>query len=176
MNIETLKYPIGPFKKPDSFNQQQIQTYIQTIRDFPQWLEKEVHFLSDEQLDTPYRTDGWTIRQVVHHCADSHMNAFIRFKLTLTEEQPTIRPYLEAEWAKLADSRLPVAPSLKILEGVHERMHELWIHLKEKDLQKRYVHPQYLTEYTLAEAMALYAWHSRHHLAHITVLKKQKAW
>ena len=176
MDLETLKYPIGTFKKPDSFQASQIQAYLQTIIDFPHLLQKEVDLLSDVQLDTPYRPDGWTIRQVVHHCADSHMNAFIRFKLTLTEENPTIRPYQEALWAQLADSRMPVSPSLKLIEGLHARMAELWKTLSATDLQKRYVHPQYQTEYSLAEAMALYDWHSRHHLAHITVLKKQKGW
>ncbi len=176
MNLETLKYPIGSFKKPGTFNQQQIQTYIQTIRDFPEWLRKEASSLSNDQLDTPYRPEGWTIRQVVHHCADSHMNAFIRFKLALTEEKPTIRPYQEALWAKLMDSHMPVESSLKLLEGLHERMAELWKNMSESDLQKRYVHPQYQTEYSLAEAMALYDWHSKHHLAHVTVLKKQKGW
>jgi hypothetical protein len=176
MDLETLKYPIGTFKKPSTFHPQQIQIYLQTIVAFPQWLGKEVILLSQEQLDTPYRPKGWTIRQVVHHCADSHMNAFIRFKLALTEEKPTIRPYQEALWANLADSRMPVDPSLKLLEGLHERMAELWKNLSEADLQKRYVHPQYQTEFSLAEAMALYDWHSRHHLAHITVLKKQKGW
>jgi hypothetical protein len=176
MDLETLKYPIGTFKKPDHIDALQLQTYLQTIIDFPHLLQKEVGMLSDAQLDTPYRPDGWTIRQVVHHCADSHMNAFIRFKLTLTEEKPTIRPYQEALWAQLADSRMPVSPSLKLIEGLHARMAELWKILSAADLQKRYVHPQYQTEYSLAEAMALYDWHSRHHLAHITVLKKQKGW
>jgi hypothetical protein len=176
MNLETLKYPIGTFKKPTSFSKEQIQGYIQTIHDFPEWIKKEVILLSDEQLDTPYRPDGWSIRQVVHHCADSHMNAFIRFKLTLTEEKPTIRPYQEALWAKLPDSQMPVEPSLQILEGLHARMAVLWQNMDDDKLKKRYVHPQYQTEFSLAEAMALYDWHSRHHLAHITSLKKQKGW
>ncbi len=176
MDLETLKYPIGTFKKPEQFDASLLQAYLQTIIDFPDLLQKETGWLSDEQLDTPYRPEGWSIRQVVHHCADSHMNAFIRFKLTLTEQKPTIRPYQEALWAKLADCRMPVAASLKLLEGLHARMAELWKNLSDSDLQKRYVHPQYQTEYSLAEAMALYDWHSRHHLAHITVLKKQKGW
>ena len=176
MNSEELKYPIGKFKKPDSYPQEQIQNYIQTIQEFPQRLRDEVTALNETQLNTPYRHDGWTIRQVVHHCADSHMNAFSRFKLALTEDKPIIKAYAEALWAELPDSTMPIAPSLQIIEGVHARMALLWKSLSQEDLAKIYVHPQYQKEFTLAEAMALYNWHSKHHLAHITSLKKRNNW
>lgn len=175
--LEALKYPIGKFIKPELYTENLLNGYITTIRDFPAKLRHEVFALDQTQLDTPYRPDGWTIRQVVHHCADSHMNAFIRFKLTLTEDNPTtIRPYVEHLWAKLPDGVMPIEPSLKIVEGVHARMTVLWASLSEQDLNKKYVHPQYLKEFTLSEAMGLYDWHSRHHLAHITTLKKSKNW
>lgn len=176
MEIEKLKYPIGKFETPKNITREQLSQYVKTIEDFPGLLRKAVQGLSDAQLDTAYRPEGWTIRQVVHHCADSHMNALIRFKLALTEDKPTIKPYLQGSWAQLPDSKLPVDLSLKILEGMHERMAILWRSLTEEDLQKRYVHPEYNKEYKLSEAMAQYDWHCRHHLAHITELKKRMNW
>ena len=176
MNLEELKYPIGKFEKPGSYAQEQILSYSQTIRLFPEKLMNETRSLNNKQLDTPYRPDGWTIRQVVHHCADSHMNAFCRFKLALTEKKPTIKAYAEALWAKLPDSAMPIGPSLQILEGVHARMVVLWESLSQAELEKIYIHPQYQKEFTLAEAMALYSWHCEHHLAHITSLKKRNNW
>ncbi|HQQ93113.1 MAG TPA: putative metal-dependent hydrolase [Bacteroidia bacterium] len=170
------RYPIGKFKAPEHYSSTLIQDYIQTIESLPDQLKKEVDGLSPEQLDTPYREGGWTVRQVVHHLADSHMNAFIRFKLALSEDQPQIKPYAEGLWAQMPDYTLPPEASLQILTGLHERLALLWKNMSAADLEKTYVHPEYKKVYALKEVMALYAWHGRHHLAHITELKKQKNW
>lgn len=133
--------------------------------------------LSDAQLDTPYRPEGWTIRQVVHHCADSHMNAIIRLKLALTEEKPVIKPYFEDRWAELVDGKsLPIEPSLKILEGVHKRWVLLLENLTASQFQRTFVHPELGTEFSLAVATANYAWHCEHHLAHITNVQTRNGW
>lgn len=122
MDLESLRYPIGKFIFPKGFNNKNLSEAIATIENFPKKISEAVSKLNDNQLDTPYRPGGWPIRQVVHHCADSHMNCLIRFKLALTEENPTIKPYEEQLWAELADSKnLPIGPSIKMLEGIHER-------------------------------------------------------
>jgi hypothetical protein len=177
MTIEQLKYPIGKFVKPDSYTSQVLHQYIRDIELFPSRLRAEVEQLTDEQLNTPYRPDGWTIRQVVHHCADSHMNSFIRFKLALTEETPTIKPYFEDRWAELADSKtMAIEPALRLLEGLHQRWVVILQSLSEKDFEKKFVHPERLKEIRLNETLGLYAWHCHHHLAHITTLKKTRHW
>lgn len=177
MNIEQLKYPIGKLVIPKNITLEIINNYIEVIENFPVIIISEVNNLSDEQLNTQYRPEGWTIRQVVHHCADSHMNAFIRFKLALTEETPTIKPYLENKWAELSDSKLiPIDSSLKIIEGLHHRWSILLNNLSEYDYKKEYLHPETNRKFRLDEAMALYSWHCNHHLAHITNLKKMKDW
>lgn len=171
--LDNLKFPVGRF---DFDRSRKLDGYIQTIREFPVKLNAAVKGLSDEQLDTPYRPGGWTIRQVVHHCADSHQNAFIRFKLALTEPSPLIKPYRQELWAEQPDYRLPLKPSLLILEGLHARWAVLLEQLTDSDLQLNYVHPEYGKKYSLHEAMATYAWHCDHHLAHITELKKRRDW
>lgn len=177
MDIEQLKYPIGKFKRPESINAELLDQYIKIISSFPDKLKQEVLNLSDEQLDTEYRPDGWTIRQLINHCADSHANSIIRYKLALTEDNPTVKPYLEAEWAKLADSvKIPIEPAIKMLEGIHERWVVLLKNMTEHDFQKSFINPQNGKQFSLAIATALYAWHSEHHLAHITSLKKIKGW
>lgn len=175
--LEQKKYPIGNFKKPLEFDQKIKESYISTIQEFPSKIKSEVENLTDAQLDTPYREDGWTIRQVVHHCADSHMNSLIRFKLALTEENPTIKPYEESDWAELADCRnFEIVPSLKILEGVHQRWTALLKSLTEQDFEKTLYHPGMQKTLSLKTNLALYDWHCRHHLAHITELIKEKNW
>lgn len=177
MNLEELKYPIGKFQFPKEINSEMIINFIHIIENFPIKISNEVNNLSDEQLDTQYRPEGWTIRQVVHHCADSHMNAFIRFKLALTEDTPIIKPYLENKWAELSDSKLiPIDSSLKIIEGLHHRWSILLNNLSNDDYKKEYLHPETNRKFKLNEALALYAWHCNHHLAHITNLKKLKGW
>jgi hypothetical protein len=174
---EQLKYPVGKFIAPANYPDELISDYIKTITQFPVQLRKETGSLTDEQLDTPYRPGGWTLRQVVHHCADSHMNALIRFKLALTENKPVIKPYMENLFAELADTKtLVIEPSLKSLEGIHERWTVLLFSLNKKDFEKTYTHPEHNKEFSLNEALAQYAWHCNHHLAHITSLKKTKGW
>ncbi|HTA83920.1 MAG TPA: putative metal-dependent hydrolase [Bacteroidia bacterium] len=173
--MEELKYPIGKFKRPESFTSQDIKNAIQVIQEFPSMLSKEVWFLDDENLKYLHRPDGWTIRQIVHHCADSHMNAFIRTKLALTEDNPTIKPYKEAEWARLSDStETPVDLSLKILDGLHSRWVTLLNNIKAIDLDRTLVHPEHNRQMKLVEIIFLYAWHCGHHIGHIKNARKFK--
>jgi len=174
--LEILRFPIGKFKKPEDFSAQVIQQFIADIEAFPEKLKKEVLHLSDEQLDTPYRPEGWTIRQVVHHCADSHMNSIVRFKLALTEDKPVIKPYEENKWAELTDAKMPVLSALILLEGVHQKWVFLLKSMSESDFKRTFVHPQHGRELALDVNTAIYAWHCHHHLAHITELKKSKNW
>lgn len=175
-DLEQLKFPIGNFTKPEFFTKELLNFFITDIESFPERLKNEIANFTEQQLDTPYRPGGWTIRQVVHHCADSHMNSIIRFKLALTEERPTIKPYLEDKWAELPDYKLPIAPSLQLLEGLHFRWTVLLKSFNEADLKRKFVHPEHGKEIYLDEAMGMYAWHCNHHLAHITALKKREGW
>jgi hypothetical protein len=165
-----LKYPIGNFKSTDTLNLEFVQSCISEIESLPAKLKKEVEHLADDQLDTPYRPDGWTIRQVVHHLADSHMNSLIRFKLALTEDNPVIKPYLEDKWAELADSKLPVNISLQLLESLHIRLVTLLKSLSPEELNRTFIHPESKKQWHLYDVIGLYAWHGNHHLAHITSL------
>lgn len=175
--LEKLKFPIGRFEIPGSLSADQIQNFIDDIELFPIRLEREVIALTAAQLDTPYRPDGWTIRQVVHHCADSHMNSLTRFKLALTEEKPAIKPYWEDRWAELPDSkRQPIEPAIQMLKGLHSRWTFLLRSLSSKDLKKSFIHPEHGKEISLEENIANYAWHCNHHLAHITTLKVKAGW
>jgi hypothetical protein len=175
--LEKLKFPIGHFVKPAELTKKLRETFIHDIEGFPDRLEKEVASLNEEQLDTEYRPKGWTIRQVVHHCSDSHMNSLTRFKLTLTEDKPTIKPYWEDRWAELADSKtMPVAPALQMLKGLHARWTVLLKSVKEEEWQRSFIHPEHGKEITLGENIGIYAWHCNHHLAHITQLKARKNW
>jgi len=177
MTLEETKYPIGRFEKPDIITTEILNNNIKVIELFPSRLRVEVEKLTDEQLDTQYRPDGWTIRQVVNHLADSHMNSLIRFKLALTEEKPIIKPYFEDRWGELEDSKnIPIEPALKILEGLHNRWVVLLKSLSKKDLEKSFIHPEHGKEFRLDEIIGIYAWHCNHHLAHITTLKKIKNW
>lgn len=177
MTLEQLKYPIGKFEKPELITNEILQEWFSAISTFPARLNAEVITLNQEQLDTAYRPEGWTIRQVVHHCADSHMNSLIRFKLTLTEEQPIIKPYYEDRWAELADSKsMPVEPSLKMIEGIHERWTVLLSQLTENQLSRTFIHPEHGRAVRIDYNIGLYAWHGNHHLAHITETKKRYNW
>ncbi len=177
MEMEKLQYPIGKHIPPDTYTLDLIDSFIATLEKFPSQLREETAGLSDEQLDTPYRLAGWTIRQVVHHCADSHMNSIIRFKLALTEDVPTIKPYFEDRWAELADTKnYPIETSLMILDGVHMRLTALLRSLNTEQLDRTFIHPSHGKEISLKESMSIYAWHSRHHLAHITELKRRMEW
>lgn len=173
--IEDLRFPLGKFDKSIAITPELRKEFVQTIRQLPENLEKAVSDLSDEQLETPYRPEGWTVRQTVHHIADSHLNAYTRFKLALTEDAPTIRPYAEDRWAELADSKMPIDVSLKIVEGIHARWTNLLKSMSEDDFQKRLNHPE-SGSWTLEKMLALYEWHSRHHTAHITNLRERNNW
>ena len=168
------RYPIGNFDK-SMIDSSKRAEYIQTYSELPQKLAAAVAGLTDEQLDTSYRDDGWTLRQTVHHVAESHMNGFIRIKFALTEDAPTIKPYDEASWAELPDMSLPIDTSLKILECVHERLTTLLRGLSDEQFERTYVNPE-SGPWTVDAFIALYAWHSRHHTAHITELRKAKGW
>ncbi len=175
--LEKLRYPIGQFMTPDKYTSDYLREKIAEISSFPERLKKEVSQLSNEQLDTQYRPDGWTIRQVIHHCADSHINCFIRIKWALTEARPVIKFYHEELWAELNDSTImPIEPTLSLLEGLHFRLAYLMNSLSKNDLQKSFIHPANNKEYKIEEIIGTYAWHSNHHLAHITELKKRKSW
>lgn len=173
---DSLRFPIGPHEKPDQVTHEMLSHYISVIETFPQKLRAAIAHLPDAELDTRYRPEGWTIRQVVHHCADSHMNSLTRLKLALTEDNPTIRPYFEERWAELADSKkLPVAPALKMIEGIHERWAYLLLSLNDADFARTFVHPDHNDMIRVDEHCALYAWHCEHHLAHITSVSLKTA-
>lgn len=176
LHDDLLRYPIGRFDRNKEVTAEVLEQSISTLQALPGQLRQALQGLNEAQLDTPYRPEGWTVRQVVHHLADSHMNSFIRFKLALTEDNPTIKPYQEELWAELPDSRqVPVEVSLMLLEALHHRWTVLLQSLAAVDWQRRFIHPD-SGKTTLAKAVALYAWHSRHHLAHITNLREFKNW
>jgi uncharacterized damage-inducible protein DinB len=148
---------------------------MQTIADLPSNLAAAVDDLDESQLDTPYRDGGWTVRQTVHHVADSHANALIRFKLALTEDTPTIRPYMEDQWATLGDCKLPVDVSLRLNDALHQRWVAVLDAMSEADFQRKLIHPE-SGEWTLENFLAMYAWHAKHHTAHITSLRERNGW
>jgi hypothetical protein len=175
--LEKLRYPIEKFKAPEVYSSEYIKAAIEEIAAFPERLKKEVIHLTEEQLDTPYRQDGWTIRQVIHHCGDSHMNCYIRLKWALTEEIPIIKSYYEDRWAQLEDNlTMPIQPSMLLLEGLHYRLTYLMQRLNSAELKKSFIHPEHNKEIQIQELIGLYAWHGNHHLSHITELKKLKNW
>jgi len=169
------RYPIGPTPRHESIDAANIPHYIASLAALPENLRSAVYGLSDAQLDTPYREGGWTVRQVVHHVADSHMNAYVRTRLALTEDWPVVKGYDEKRWAMLADSKLPVEVSLELLDPLHQRWVALFRSLSEADWQRGYQHEE-RGRTTLLQVLALYEWHSRHHVAHITELRKSKGW
>jgi hypothetical protein len=172
-----LRYPIGPFTFDGGATDAQRPQRIDEIANAPAGLRSAVAGLTPAQMDTPYRPDGWTVRQVVHHVPDSHLQAYARFKLALTEDQPTIKAYDEARWAELGDTRtVSPAVSLALLESLHERWVGLLRTLTPQDYRRTYHHPEYGRAFTLDEALAMYAWHGRHHVAHITALRAREGW
>lgn len=175
--IEQLKYPIGKFTVKRPISAKDNTSYINDIEVLPTQLQEAVQGFSDEQLDTPYRPGGWTVRQVIHHLADSHINSYTRFKLALTENKPTIKPYMEDRWAELIDAKeAPVDLSLNLLTSIHSRWVILLKSLSDEDLQKTFIHPEHGKEVPLDINVAIYSWHCRHHLAHIIELKKRMNW
>ncbi len=177
VDIENLKYPIGKFSAPKEYSATWADQWILAIEELPARLRATLKNLTDKQLDTPYRDGGWTVRQVVHHLADSHMNAYIRFKLAMTEDTPTIKPYQEELWAELSEARhAPVEISLSIVDALHKRWILFLKTLSEDDLKRKYHHPDSKKDFELRTVLALYAWHSNHHLAHITSLMAREGW
>jgi hypothetical protein len=172
-----LRYPVGRFSAPTAWDAATVAQLRRDLADFPERMRAAVAGLNDAQLDTPYRDGGWTSRQVVHHVADSHLNAYCRFRLALTEDAPTIKPYDETRWAELPDARtLPVAPSLQILDGLHVRWVALIDTFTPEQWQRTFTHPEHKRSMTLAHTAALYAWHGRHHTAHVTTLRSSRGW
>ncbi len=171
-----LRYPIGHFTPPAASLPGIRAAHIETLRQLPDRLREVTAGLNHAQLDTPYREGGWTVRQVIHHLADSHANAYIRYRLALTEDWPTIKPYDEAAWAELADCRkLPIDVSMAIIAGMHARWVSLLESLSEEDFRRGYNHPE-LGKQALSIVLAMYAWHARHHTAHISGLRARQRW
>lgn len=174
--MEDLRYPIGKYIV-QPFSDQQWKEWLIDIQFLPQHIENAILNLDEAQLNTPYRDGGWTVKQVVHHVADSHMNAYIRFKLGLTEDTPTIKPYDEVAWAEMVDTRnLPINISLTLIHSLHTRWYEILRHMTREELDRKIFHPERKTEMTLWDLLGLYAWHSRHHTAHITSLRERMKW
>jgi hypothetical protein len=175
--MESLQYPIGRFEAPAHITDEMLKGYINDIRYLPSLIETAVQTLDAHQLGTPYRPGGWTVAQVVHHLADSHMNAVTRLKLALTEDNPTIKPYEEAAWAELADvKRTPINISITLLYALHARWTNLMDALPAAAWERTFVHPAQGKTFDLRTQAANYSWHGRHHLAHIVNLKEREGW
>ncbi len=167
MDIERLKYPIGHFERPEVISNERLQQAVEYLEEFPEILVEACQSFDSDYLSKEYRPGGWTIAQTIHHIADSHMNALVRFKMALTERNPEIKPYEEAEWAKLADYSLDVAPSLKLIESIHLKWTALLQGMEPHDFEKCYFHPESQQMVSLKEVCLTYEWHSKHHLAHL---------
>ncbi len=175
--MDELRYPIGLFAHEGEISREQLQEWMADIESTPSRLREAVAGLSDEQLDTPYRPGGWTLRQVVHHVADSHMNSYTRFKLALTEEEPTIRPYYEDRWAELSDGNsAPVELSLTLLDALHSRWMIVLHAMQHEQFARAFVHPESGKMIRLDWNVGNYAWHGNHHIAHITSLRARRGW
>lgn len=175
--LEALKYPIGYFEYSPKVSKDTVEAWLQVLEELPSTLEKLVKPLTNDQLDTPYRPGGWTIRQVVHHMADSHHHSYTRFKWALTEIEPVIKAYDEKEWSRLFDSKTaPIGLSISYLKALHAKMVFLLKGLTPEDLEKFYVHPEGNIRVSVKENIGKYAWHSQHHCAHIRGLLERKGW
>ena len=171
-----LRYPIGKFHYEGPPDNEQIRKFIDEVAQAPARMRAAVKGLTDAQLDTAYRPGGWTVRQVVHHMPDSHLNSYVRFKLALTEDEPTIKPYAEDRWAELGDTKAtPIEVSLNMLDCLHDRWVRLLRSLTPDDWKRSFRHPE-LGPMTLEKTLALYAWHGRHHVSHITSLREREGW
>jgi hypothetical protein len=167
-----LRYPISQWEKPSAFDKNKIREQINFIENFPSKLKEKVNSFSAQQLETTYRPGGWTALQVINHCADSHMNAFIRFKLALTENNPTIKPYAEAKWAELPDAKsFPAVHSVQLSEALHVRWTALLKSRDDAQWNLSFIHPEHNGEMKLYEVVSLYAWHCEHHYAHLELIK-----
>ncbi len=167
-DLERLKYPIGKYDPPKTISPTLLTTWIENLATLPQEMADLTANLTHQELEKPYRPEGWTVRQVIHHVADSHLNAYARFRLTLTEERPAIRPYFEDRWAELADARTgDIQFSIALIKAIHERLVVLLQTLLPIDFERTYFHPEAQKEFTMAYLLGNYAWHGKHHLAHI---------
>jgi uncharacterized damage-inducible protein DinB len=174
--VTDLRYPIGKFTYEGPLTEDQKRAFLDDVAKTPANLRVAVEGLSQKQLEAPYRPGGWTVRQVVHHVPDSHLNAYVRFKLALTEDEPTIKPYAEDRWAELADTKsTPVDVSLTMLDSLHDRWMRLLRSMTPEQWKRTFRHPE-LGPMTLEKTLALYAWHGRHHVAHITALRERSGW
>ncbi|MGC2193557.1 MAG: bacillithiol transferase BstA [Terriglobales bacterium] len=170
------RYPIGKFSFEGALTEDQKLKFLDDVEQTPTRLRAAVQGLSEQQLDTPYRDGGWTVRQLVHHVPDSHVNSYVRFKLALTEEEPTIRPYMEDRWAELPEAKTaPVELSLGLLESLHKRWNLTMRAIKPNEWKRTFRHPE-MGSMNLEKALALYAWHGRHHVAHVTALREKMGW
>lgn len=175
--LEKLKYPIGRFQFVSNYSNKEGDQFLKKIEELPAKLRTLVNGWDEEKLNTPYRPDGWTVKQLLHHIPDSHMNSYVRFKWTLTEEKPIIKAYYEARWAEIIDSsETPVSISLDLLENLHKRWMILMNNLTDDQWKRSFIHPESNREITLEELMPLYAWHSEHHFEHINQLKIRMGW
>ncbi len=174
--MDDERYPIGKFVPQETYTQATLEKSINEIEVLPELLAQAIQGLAPDQLDTPYREGGWTIRQVVHHLADSHMNAYIRTKWALTEEAPLIKAYNEKAWAETPETKAAPELSLAILKSLHDKWAALMRQLSPNDLSREFVHPETRKSQHLDRMISLYAWHGAHHLAHITQLKKKRGW
>lgn len=174
--MEELRFPIGRFEVKPSYTAEELARELDRIETTPLRLGEAVRGLSEEQLDTPYRPEGWTVRQVVHHLPDSHSQSYGRFKLALTEDEPTIRPYMEDRWARLADYDAPVEVSLDLLAALHRRWMILLRSITPDQLPRLYHHPEWEAPLSVAATIAVYGWHGDHHIAHITSLREREGW
>ena len=175
--MEDLRYPIGKFRWPKRITADDRQGWIAEIAAAPQKVREAIAGLDDEQLDTPYRPEGWTVRQVAHHIVDSHLNAYVRMRLALTEDNPSIRPYDEKRWAELKDAAGdPPEPSLRLLEALHERWISLSESIPETGMRRTFYHPELEAKVSIESLLAMYAWHGKHHVAHITNLRQRMDW
>lgn len=175
--LEKLKFPIGKYQFPGIVSEETKSKWISIIEEFPENVENLIGSLLDDQLDTPYRPGGWTIRQLAHHVGDSHMNALLRFKWTLTEDKPTIKAYDQSLFAELSDStNAPVALALQFLKGLHAKWVFLLKSMSEKDFNRSFIHPETKAEVVLTKLLGMYAWHCEHHLAHFKNIIKEKGW
>lgn len=174
--MENLQYPIGKPQYFENVTDEQRAAWIEEFSHAPAQLEAGVAGLSDEQLDTPYRPGGWTVRQVCHHLPDSHSNGYVRTKLALTEDSPIIKPYAEDQWAKLPDSTLAIGIALDHYRTLQARWTAVWKNVQGKQWARTYIHPEYMNHYSLDQMLQLYTWHGKHHLAQITSLKTRMNW
>lgn len=176
-SLEQLKYPIGDFQYNPSYSKEAQEKYLKTIENFPDKFRQLVESLNPEQLDTPYRPEGWTVRQLIHHMPDSHMNSYIRFRWTMTEEKPLIKAYFEDRFAEMMDyQNTPIELSLNLLDSLHKRWMVLLRNFSESDWQRTFIHPESKKEISLREMLSLYAWHCEHHYEHVNQLSIREGW